>query len=216
MVSKFCQTVSLLQSVGISLAMPSPGWYRRLQYQPIRYQSFVGQYLYYNQLVSHWLWPHLVGIASSDGTEALVSCELVGNSTLSSCREQQWFHSLTCLMVIEFRWILFFIASHRRSWQRSCWCRPQPAWETFIRWWGTLIWMRDVNKIMRLVTVRFVVDVLFAIFAAFLIVATITNLAYGLVQVVIGVPAVPGATWTVGFNNFVLGFFRNLDDDLVI
>ena len=76
--------------------------------------------------------------------------------------------------------------------------------------------MRDVNKIMRLVTVRFVVDVLFAIFAAFLIVATITNLAYGLVQVVIGVPAVPGATWTVGFNNFVLGFFRNLDDDLAI
>ena len=54
--------------------------------------------------------------------------------------------------------------------------------------------MRDVNKIMRLVTVRFVVDVLFAIFAAFLIVATITNLADGLVQVVIGVPAVPGAT----------------------
>ena len=69
---------------------------------------------------------------------------------------------------------------------------------------------------MRLVTVRFVVDVLFAIFAAFVIIATITNLAYGLVQVVIGVPAVPGATWTVGFNNFVLGFFRNLDDILAI
>ena len=101
-VSKFCRAVSLLQSAGISLAVTSPGWYRRLQYQPIRYQSFVGRYLYYNQLVSHWLCPHLVGIAGSDGTEALVSCELVGNSTLSSCREQL-FHSLTCLMVIEFR-----------------------------------------------------------------------------------------------------------------
>ena len=78
------------------------------------------------------------------------------------------------------------------------------------------MWTGYMNKIMRLVTVRFVVDVLFAIFAAFLIVATITNLAYGLVQVVIGVPAVPGATWTVGVNNFVLGFFRSLDGDLVI
>ena len=47
---------------------------------------------------------------------------------------------------------------------------------------------------MRLVMVRFLVDVLFATFAAFLIVATTTNLADGLVQVVIGVPAVPGAT----------------------
>ena len=57
--------------------------------------------------------------------------------------------------------------------------------------------MRDMNKIMRLVVVmvfRFLVDVLFAIFAAFLIIATITNLADGLVQVVIGVPAVPRAT----------------------
>ena len=54
--------------------------------------------------------------------------------------------------------------------------------------------MGDMNSIMRLVMVRFLVDVLFAIFAAFLIVATITNLADCLVQVVIGVPAVPGAT----------------------
>ena len=51
-----------------------------------------------------------------------------------------------------------------------------------------------MNKIVRLVMVRFLVDVLFAIFAAFLIIATITNLADGLVQVVIGVPAVPGTT----------------------
>ena len=54
--------------------------------------------------------------------------------------------------------------------------------------------MRYVNKIMRLVMVGFLVDVLFATFAAFLIVTTITNLADGLVQVVIGVPAVPRAT----------------------
>ena len=54
--------------------------------------------------------------------------------------------------------------------------------------------MRDMNKIMRLVMVRFLVDVLSVIFAASLIVATITNLADGLVQVVIGVPAVPRAT----------------------
>ena len=98
----------------------------------------------------------------------------------------------------------FYIDSHRRSWQRSCWCRPQPAWETFIRWIGTVMWMRDVNKIMRLVMVRFLVDVLFAIFAAFLIFATITNLTDCLVQVVIGVSAVPGAPWTVGVNKFDL------------
>ena len=53
--------------------------------------------------------------------------------------------------------------------------------------------MRDVNKIMRLVMVGFLVDVLFATFAAFLLIATITNLADCLVQVVIGVSAVPGA-----------------------
>ena len=54
----------------------------------------------------------------------------------------------------------FFIVFHRRSWRRSCWCHPQPAWETFIRWREPLIWMRDMNKIMRLVMVGFLVDVL--------------------------------------------------------
>ena len=64
--------------------------------------------------------------------------------------------------------------------------------------------MRDVNKIMRLVMVGFLVDVLFATFAAFLLIATITNLADCLVQVIIGVPTVPGTTWTVGVNKIAL------------